>query len=301
MRFSVCSFIWGYTLFIIKEDENKKMEEKQIVRSKQYNIAKIKRGMKKFISLLLVVVMCLSLAACGKSEAVKVAEEAIAAIGEVTVDSGEAIKNAEKYYEILTDAEKAEVENRMVLAEAKEAFEKVRGEIVYKNAKEAYEKLKEVAELCVSGMDVIYGAWYFGIYDADDAYMFDYQLSMEVPGFSSDEIEAARNALGISERTAKSDWQYSLWIVEEAITMRGDYDTINANMAAAEKVLQSLTEEYDDYTYYPKLKDYYASIKSYVEFFTSPTGSFKQLADTINNYENGIRTLESDVSFLFNK
>ena len=261
--------------------------------------------MKKVISLFLVVVMCLSLVACGKgkSEAVKAAEEAIAAIGEVTVDSGETIANAEKYYNILTDAEKAEVENRMALVDAKEAFEKIRGQIVYTNAKEAYEKLKEVAELCVSGMDAIYGAWYFGIYNASKSYtgMFDYQLSCDVPGFSSGELEAARNALGISEQSAKKDWQNSLWIVEQAITMRGDYDTINANMAEAEKVLQSLTEEYDDYTYYPKLKDYYASIKSYVEFFLSPSGSFNQLADTINNYENGIRTLESDVSFLFNK
>ena len=86
--------------------------------------------MKKVISLFLVIVMCLSLVACGKSEAVKAAEEAIAAIGEVTVDSGEAIANAEKYYNILTDAEKAEVENRMALVDAKEAFEKVRGEII---------------------------------------------------------------------------------------------------------------------------------------------------------------------------
>lgn len=259
--------------------------------------------MKRCFSLLLAVVMCLSFVGCGKSKAVKAAEEAISAIGEVTVDSGDAIANAEKYYNILTDAEKAEVENRMVLVDAKEEFEQVKGEIVYKNAKEAYQKLKAVAELCVSGMDAIYGAWYFGIYKADDAYSssFYYQMSQDVPGFTSTELEEAGNSLGVSVYIAKTDWQYSLWIVEAAITARGDYDTITANMADAEKVLQALTEEYDDYTYYPKLKDYYASIKSYVEFFTSPSGSFNQLADTINNYENGIRTLESDVSFLFNK
>lgn len=256
--------------------------------------------MKRVVSLVLLVAICLSLCACGKSKAVKAAEEAIDAIGEVTVDSGEVISNAEKMYGILTDAEKAEVENRLVLVEAQEAFENVRGEIIYKNAKEAYGKLKEVAELCITGMDSVYGAWYFGIYDADDAVFFDFSLSLET-GFSSDEIETARDSLGISEKIAKSDWQYSLWIVEEAFTERGDYDTINSNMEAAEKVLQSLTEEYDDYTYYPKLKEYYSAIKSYVDFFVSPSGSFKQLADTVNNYENGIRTLEADVSFLFNK
>lgn len=91
-----------------------------------------------------------------------------------------------------------------------------------------------------------------------------------------------------------------LTTIKEA-SVRGDYDTISASMAEAEKVLQSLTSEYDDYTYYPKLKEYYASVKSYTDFFNSPSGSFKQLAGTINDYENSLRTLESDVSFLFNK
>ena len=263
--------------------------------------------MKKAISLLLVVVICLSLVACGKSEAVKAAEEAIAAIGEVTAYSGEAIANAEKYYNILTDAEKAEVENRMVLVDAKEAFEEVRGKIVYNNAKAAYEKLKEVAELCISGMDDIYNAWHFGLYSADDCTTSNiYTELANETSFSSSELqEAAAQLGGFSAKTMAAllvnDWQYCVLTVKEAITMRGDYDTITAHMANAEKILQTLTKEFDDYTYYPKLKDYYASVKSYVEFFTNPTGSFNQLVDTINNYENGIRTLESDVSFLFNK
>lgn len=256
--------------------------------------------MKKMFTLLLVAIMSVSLVGCSKSQAVKDAEDAITAIGEVTVDSKEAIENAERYYNILTDAEKAEVENRMTLMDAKEDFEKVKGEVVYKNAKEAYEKLKAVASMCVSGMDDIYNAWYFGIYKADDTSWFDFSLAQEV-SFSTDEIEAARKSLGASESAAQSNWQYSLWIVEEAISTRGDYATIQADMAEAEKVLQTLTSEYDDYTYYPKLKEYYASVKSYVDFYTSPSGSFNQLADTVNNYENNLRTLESDVSFLFSK
>ena len=65
--------------------------------------------------------------------------------------------------------------------------------------------------------------------------------------------------------------------------------------------LQELTKTYDDYSYYPKLKDYFAAVSSYVEFFKSPSGSFKQLSDTVNNYETNIRTYQSDVGFLFNK
>lgn len=259
--------------------------------------------MRKALSLILVLVMVLPLCACGKSSAVKAAEEAIAAIGEVTADSGEAIANAEKLYGILTDDEKAKVENRLVLVEAQEAFAEIQGEIIYTNAKEAYEKLKEVAELCEEGMDAIYNAWYWGIYEADDvsSSVFYLMMSLYVPGFSSSELKEAAEALGIKVSSAQSDWQYSVWIVEEAIAARGDYDTINENMAEAESVLQTLTEKYDDYTYYPKLKEYYAAIKAYVDFFSSPSGSFNQLANTINTYENNIRTLDADVGFLFNK
>lgn len=259
--------------------------------------------MKKIIAILLVMTVMFSFASCGKSKAVKSAEEAIAAIGEVSINSGDAIASAEKLYNILTDGEKAKVENRLTLVEAQETFAEVRASASYENAKQAYEKLKEVASLCVDGMDSIYGAWYFGIYKADDAYssLFFSSMSYEVPGLSSKELEAAAKKLGISASSAMKSWQKCLWIAEKAIEMRGDYDTISANMAEAEKTLQLLTDEYEDYTYYPKLKEYYASIASYVEFYKNPTGSFNQLADTVNNYENGIRTLETDVGFLFNK
>lgn len=259
--------------------------------------------MKKIVSIVLALCLCLSLCACGKSKAAKAAEEAITAIGEVTLASGEAIANAEKLYGILTDTEKSQVDNRLELVEAREAFTKLQGELIYANAKKAYEQLNEVAEMCVNGMDSIYGAWYFGVYkrsDASSSGIF-YSMAAETPNFSGSELEEAANSLGLSGFKVKSDWQYCLWVVEAAIEIRGDYAQIQESMAQAERILQELTEEYDDYTYYPKLKELYAAVNSYVTFYTSPSGSFKQLADTINNYENNIRTLQSDVGFLFNK
>lgn len=80
--------------------------------------------MKKAVIFIVSIVLCVSLCVCGKSEAVKSAEDAISAIGEVSVDSGDAIANAEKLYGILTDTEKEKVENRLTLVEAREQFEK---------------------------------------------------------------------------------------------------------------------------------------------------------------------------------
>lgn len=57
--------------------------------------------MKKLLSLILVLTMCLSLCACGKSEAVIQTEELIAAIGEVNWQSEDAIYTAQQAYDAL--------------------------------------------------------------------------------------------------------------------------------------------------------------------------------------------------------
>lgn len=81
--------------------------------------------MKRLLSLVLVIVMLLSLCGCGKTDAAIAAEEAIAAIGVVTLDSEEAIAYAEKLYGILTDNEKESIENRLELANAREEYERL--------------------------------------------------------------------------------------------------------------------------------------------------------------------------------
>lgn len=79
--------------------------------------------MKKVIALILALSMVFALCACGKSETVKAAENAIDEIGEVTENSEAAIINAEKIYNNLTDNEKEQVSNRMELFNARESFD----------------------------------------------------------------------------------------------------------------------------------------------------------------------------------
>lgn len=81
--------------------------------------------MKKAISLMLAFVLCLSLCACGKSEAVKNTEALIDAIGEVTIDSESAILAAEEAYNALSDEEKAVVENYQALCDARASLDEL--------------------------------------------------------------------------------------------------------------------------------------------------------------------------------
>ena len=276
--------------------------------------------MKKVVAWIVAFIICLSMGCGGKtpkkSEAVQSAEDAINAIGEITIDSNDAITKAEKLYGILTDTEKAQVSNRLELVEAREAFEKMQGEIVFENAKRVYEKLNHVADLCIDGMDDIYGAWYFGIYKASKSTTSSFynDLAKETPHFSSSELSnagyqyAKTNSYGSTEKawseyiplTGQRYWDSSVTVVMVALEERGDYTTVKNELNEAQSILQELTKSYSDYTYYPKLKDYYAAVSAYADFFQSPTGSFEQLKDTINNYENSIRTYRSDTGFLFN-
>lgn len=79
--------------------------------------------MKRIVALLLVLAMCFSLCACGKSEAVTNVEGLIDAIGEVTAESESVITAAEEAYNALTEEEKAEVENFAVLTAARVAVD----------------------------------------------------------------------------------------------------------------------------------------------------------------------------------
>lgn len=79
--------------------------------------------MKRCITMMLVFAMCLSLCACGKSEAVKNVESLIEAIGGVTVDSEAAVVAAEKAYNSLSEEDKSTVENAFVLESARESLD----------------------------------------------------------------------------------------------------------------------------------------------------------------------------------
>ena len=261
--------------------------------------------MKKILAIVLSVVFALSICACGKevkdqkSDAILQAEEAINKIGEVTLDSENDIKNAEKYYNILTDNEKSQVSNRMDLVDAREKYDELAKAEALSNAKSAYEKLNKVAQLCIDGMDDVYGAWHFGIYDADDysSSVVALALSLET-SFTSTEITQACADAGFSVSYLSSRFDYCLWAIDQAHENRGTYAEIHSLLNDAESLLQKLSGNTSNSEYHAKLTEYYAKVASYAEFFENTTGSFSQLSSTINDYENTIRTLQSDLNIL---
>ena len=232
--------------------------------------------MKRIAALLLCAIMLLSLCACGKSEAVSAAENAINDIGEVTAASGDAIARAQKLYSILTESEKEKVSNRLALIEAQDEFEALQGDVTYTSAKEAYEKLNEAAELCISGMKSIYGAWSYAKSNTNQFGSFrvdGISLGKAAPAANS-HIHDGIKALGIES----GDWVS--W------TYAGD-------------IIRTLSQN-EDSSYYPKLNEYYSAVYSYVDFFKEPSGNdLEQISDVMSNHEKEISS--ADAGFLFYK
>lgn len=78
--------------------------------------------MKKLITAIAVLALCLSLCACGKSEAVKNVESMIDALGEVTSGSADAIEAIENAYNALAAEEQAKVSNYAAFVTARDHY-----------------------------------------------------------------------------------------------------------------------------------------------------------------------------------
>lgn len=111
--------------------------------------------MKKYLVVIMAVLMALCLCACGKTEAVKAAEEKIAAIGDVTLDSEKRISAAEKAVEKLSDDELKQLDKAEELKKARETYE----ELVLENKAAAVDSvIDQIGEVTLESAEKIAAA-----------------------------------------------------------------------------------------------------------------------------------------------
>ena len=174
-------------------------------------------------------------------------------------------------------------------------------EYEYEQAQKAYAELNKAANLCEDAMDVVYGAWYFAIYEAEMGVSNykNYDGFEARTGLKYSEIETAMQSLGLSYDKAYylTEISYAVKIAQLCLINKNVYADAQSCIDNAKAYLKEVTDKYADYTAYPTLKLYYSEVSSYLEFAKSPSGSFSQLKTTIDNYETNIRTYKNDLSF----
>ena len=96
--------------------------------------------MKKILMLFLVACMCFTVLGCGKSKAVIEADNLIANIGEITLESQKKLQAAQQAVSNLTDRQKEQLENTALLESAQDTYDK----LVAENADQAIASIGEV-------------------------------------------------------------------------------------------------------------------------------------------------------------
>ena len=88
-------------------------------------------------------------------------------------------------------------------------------------------------------------------------------------------------------------------VVLLAYDIMGTTDTIDTNFAKIKDLLKQMSPEYEQYTEISKLKKFYSDSLSFYEFVSSPSGSFSQLAPTINGHISSLKQQKNDLSFVY--
>ncbi len=286
--------------------------------------------MKKIISLILALVMCLSLCACGKSEAVVKVEELISAIGEVSLESKSAIESAQEAFNALSEEEKAEVENYYVLVESHDAFKQLEEIEAQRLLEETYDNIKAawiIADQIGTG---IYNVWHGWVWEKEEMSSKGLQFFADKASLSMDEIIegfAARNYINelfaktginwndISEEDKEFYRNGTVKAFEKASKAKQYVDMsdalsgtiysfkLNGNLYEAQTLLESakqgLKELPADYEYYSVLKDFYTTTSALADFCASPSGSLDQYKVLLNDYRKEVRDYMNDLDFVF--
>lgn len=251
--------------------------------------------MKKGISLVLVLVMCLSLCACGKSQSVNVAE---------TQES---------------------------MTEAQEENEKLH---IFEISKTAYECLCKAYEMTDTISRDLYEGWRIGVKEGKELLNSGNcaEYLTQKMDLTEDELREGVAYLYISTHSQGVDYDWEdateedkekfraydyglfnyynnhgkvmfssiVWVVQDAYTVNGYTEEINANLDLAKASMRELSEKYSDYEHYPSLKNFYTETSAFFDFCMDCTGvTFDQAAITIKDYRDNARNYKNDLDFIF--
>ena len=128
----------------------------------------------------------------------------------------------------------------------------------YEQAQKAYAELNKAANLCEYAMDVVYGAWYFAIYEAEMGVSNykNYDGFEARTGLKYSEIETAMQSLGLSYDKSfyLTEISYAVKIAQLCLTNKNVYADAQSCIDNAKAYLKEVTNKYADYTAYPTLK-----------------------------------------------
>ena len=221
--------------------------------------------MKKVLALILVVLMCVSMTACGGGnkkafEASKAAYDNIDIAYEIAEQFGSDVYEAWRLG-IYDDDEILEDGVAHLASELSLSKEEIKEGVVYAMADLTGEDWSELTE--------------------------------------EDKATIKDKADLIFEMMEDNLFEFCVMVVCGSYIANGKVEDAQNALNNAKAQMKELSEKYSDYEHYPNLKGYYTTTSSFFDFCQNPTGSFEQVKDTINDYKNEARDYISDLDYIF--
>lgn len=221
--------------------------------------------MKRFISLFLVIVMCLSLCACGGSSNKKAFSAA-----------QDAYRNIDDAYEVIEQF-------------GEDIYEAWRMGI-YDYDEDDFGLAYLAKKLNLSEDDLRMGIVYLVYRDK-----WEEMTDEEKQSF----IDNAELIFSVAMDSVNSVFSLCVQVVSSSYEANGKTAEVQALLDEAKSQMKEMSEKYSDYEHYPSLKGYYTTSNAFFDFCKNPSGSFEQVKNTINDYRNQARSYISDLNYIF--
>lgn len=178
------------------------------------------------------------------------------------------------------------------------------------DASYAYDTLLIAEEYCNLFSGMIYDAWYFAIYKADDyssgssaISAFSGYVGIE-SSLVTEAVDSYLRALGygtadINRLAVLCTNGGALYVVDYALTKNGGFTNAQECLDAAREHIRSLDKDYASVNAYSELSSYYSAVKAYFDFCSSPSGSFSQLSGTLNAFREDCAFYSNKCSLYF--
>lgn len=254
--------------------------------------------MKKLIALSLVLIMVLSLCACGKSDEAKAVDETLAAIGEVTNDNLEEAEAAVAAYHALTDKDRESIENTEILKRVQEEIFFVNFYNVVYSLDVVYHSAQVVADSTRTIWDNVDIDNFWTIYEAVQMLNLDITKAEYDEHFGWDsKITIGCAAMGLYPEKVDDIMDGKNEIMEDVIdmcvTFNQAYDLVEDSMDSIAEVAQRIKKEYrDNYAdEIDALDELYLEVSLYADFALMPSGSLANYISQDSDYQNTIDRL----------
>lgn len=167
--------------------------------------------------------------------------------------------------------------------------------------KKAKKCLSDANKDCETIMDSIYGSWYFQVYKADNYFNSNILTPYsEATGIPKSKVKSiikeicGADADGYTMAAAIQTLSYNITIVTTYYEQKGTYKKISNNLKNAKKYIKKMSNSASKKKLY---QDYYNAVNKYYKYIDDPSGSFSELDNKIDSFEEKISDCQEELSW----